>query len=37
MTYHGVARTGAGSDYRAGIALLDLEDPTRVIRRGDEW
>jgi predicted GH43/DUF377 family glycosyl hydrolase len=37
MTYHGVRQTGAGVIYRIGLALLDLEDPTRVIRRGDEW
>jgi predicted GH43/DUF377 family glycosyl hydrolase len=37
MTYHGVRVTGAGVIYRVGLALLDLEDPTRVIRRGDEW
>jgi predicted GH43/DUF377 family glycosyl hydrolase len=37
MTYHGVRVTGAGVIYRMGLALLDLEDPTRVIRRGDEW
>jgi predicted GH43/DUF377 family glycosyl hydrolase len=37
MIYHGVRVTGAGVIYRAGLALLDLEDPTRVIRRGDEW
>jgi len=23
--------------YRLGLALLDLDDPSRVIRRGDEW
>jgi predicted GH43/DUF377 family glycosyl hydrolase len=37
MLYHGVRTTGAGVIYRLGLALLDLEDPTRVIRRGDEW
>ncbi|MDQ3666838.1 MAG: glycosidase [Acidobacteriota bacterium] len=37
MIYHGVRTTGAGVIYRVGLALLDLEDPTRVIRRGDEW
>lgn len=37
MTYHGVRVTGAGVIYRMGLALLDLEDPTRVIRRSDEW
>lgn len=37
IIYHGVRTTGAGVIYRLGLALLDLEDPTRVIRRGDEW
>ena len=37
IIYHGVRTTGAGVIYRIGLALLDLEDPTRVIRRGDEW
>jgi predicted GH43/DUF377 family glycosyl hydrolase len=37
MIYHGVRTTGAGVIYRVGLALLDLEDPTRLIRRGDEW
>ena len=37
IIYHGVRRNGAGVIYRVGLALLDLEDPTRVIRRGDEW
>jgi predicted GH43/DUF377 family glycosyl hydrolase len=37
MTYHGVRQTGAGVIYRMGLALLDLEDPRRVIRRSDEW
>src|SRR5207249_11873300 len=23
--------------YRLGLALLDLEDPRRVLRRSDEW
>ena len=37
LIYHGVRVTGAGVIYRVGLALLDLEDPTRIIRRGDEW
>lgn len=35
--YHGVRNTTAGAIYRMGIALLDLEEPWRVLRRGDEW
>lgn len=33
IMYHGVrSRT-----YRLGLALLDLEDPSKVLLRGDEW
>lgn len=31
--YHGVRMTSGGPIYRAGSALLDLEDPSRVIAR----
>jgi len=31
--YHGVQMTSAGPVYRVGTALLDLEDPSRVIGR----
>jgi len=37
ILYHGVRLTASGSLYRVGVALLDLEDPRRVILRGDEW
>jgi predicted GH43/DUF377 family glycosyl hydrolase len=37
VIYHGVRDTPAGALYRVGLALLDLEDPRRVLRRGDEW
>ena len=37
ILYHGVRTTAGGCLYRLGLALLDLEDPTRVIRRSDEW
>jgi predicted GH43/DUF377 family glycosyl hydrolase len=37
MLYHGVRHTAAGSIYRLGAALLDLEDPERCLRRGDPW
>lgn len=32
--YHGVKMTSAGPIYRVGVALLDLEDPSKVIKRG---
>ena len=35
--YHGVRRTVAGDLYRVGLALLDLEQPTRVLHRSAEW
>ncbi len=37
LMYHGVHQTASGSLYRLGFALLDLEDPRVVIRRGDDW
>lgn len=37
IMYHGVRQTAAGAIYRQGLALLDLEDPRRVLRRSDEW
>ena len=37
VMYHGVRVTAGGCLYRLGLALLDLEDPRRVIRRSDEW
>jgi predicted GH43/DUF377 family glycosyl hydrolase len=35
--YHGVHMTAAGPIYRLGFALLDLDEPTVVLRRSDEW
>jgi predicted GH43/DUF377 family glycosyl hydrolase len=37
LLYHGVRTTAAGALYRLGAALLDLEDPTRVLLRSEEW
>ena len=37
ICYHGVKETASGSIYRLGLALLDRDDPTRVIERGNEW
>ena len=37
LLYHGVRQTVSGSIYRLGLALLDLENPTRVLRRSEEW
>ena len=37
ILYHGVRDTAGGCIYRLGLALLDLEDPTRLIARSDEW
>jgi predicted GH43/DUF377 family glycosyl hydrolase len=37
MLYHGVRTTAAGSLYRVGMALLDLENPEHCILRGEPW
>jgi predicted GH43/DUF377 family glycosyl hydrolase len=37
MLYHGVRSNAAGSLYRLGVALFDLEHPERLLLRGDEW
>lgn len=37
MLYHGVRTNAAGSLYRLGVALFDLEQPDRLLQRGDEW
>ena len=37
VIYHGVRKTASGSIYRVGLALLDLEDPSKVIRRCRDW
>lgn len=37
VIYHGVRQTPAGALYRVGMVLLDLDDPRRVLRRGDDW
>jgi len=35
--YHGVRNTAAGAIYRVGMAMLDLNEPWKVLRRSDEW
>ncbi|MFQ5638963.1 MAG: glycosidase [bacterium] len=35
--YHGVRTHASGSIYRIGLALLDLENPSQVIRRSQQW
>ncbi len=37
VLYHGVKSTPAGSIYRVGLAMLDLEHPRQVTSRSDEW
>jgi len=37
VIYHGVRQTAAGCIYRLGLALFDLQNPERPLRRGDEW
>jgi predicted GH43/DUF377 family glycosyl hydrolase len=37
LFYHGVRMTASGAIYRVGLALLDLDEPWIVLRRGKEW
>jgi len=37
VAYHGVKETCFGAIYRVGLALLALDDPTKVVRRSSEW
>jgi predicted GH43/DUF377 family glycosyl hydrolase len=37
ILYHGVRTTAAGCIYRLGLALLDLKDPRRVLKRSSQW
>ncbi len=35
--YHGVRATTAGQIYRIGVALADIEQPWKILRRSEEW
>jgi predicted GH43/DUF377 family glycosyl hydrolase len=37
VIYHGVKLNAAGAIYRLGLALFDLNEPERCLKRGDEW
>jgi predicted GH43/DUF377 family glycosyl hydrolase len=37
LFYHGVKDTVGGDIYRVGLALLDLNEPTHVLRRVPNW
>jgi predicted GH43/DUF377 family glycosyl hydrolase len=37
VLYHGVRTTASGSIYRLGLALLDRDDPCRILQRSSEW
>jgi len=37
LVYHGVKETVSGSLYRVGLALLDRDEPTHVLRRLANW
>jgi predicted GH43/DUF377 family glycosyl hydrolase len=37
LIYHGVRAAVNGDQYRVGLALLDLDDPTRVLHRSPDW
>jgi len=37
IIYHGVRMASSGSIYRVGLALLDLDEPWKLISRSDQW
>jgi predicted GH43/DUF377 family glycosyl hydrolase len=37
VIYHGVRQTASGSLYRLGLALFDLHDPGRCLKRSHTW
>jgi predicted GH43/DUF377 family glycosyl hydrolase len=37
LCYHAVRTTASGSIYRVGLALLDRDDPSKVLARSNEW
>lgn len=37
IMYHGVRQTTSKASYRLGMALLDLEDPRKVLHRSEGW
>ena len=37
VIYHGVRQNAAGSIYRLGLALFDLQMPEHCLKRSDEW
>lgn len=37
ILYHGLRTTVSGAVYRLGLALLETDNPCRVIARSDEW
>jgi predicted GH43/DUF377 family glycosyl hydrolase len=37
VLYHGVHTTADGPIYRAGLALLDIDDPVTVLHQTEEW
>ncbi|MGB9940153.1 glycosidase [Methanosarcina sp.] len=37
IMYHGIRQTTPKINYRVGLALLDLEDPRKVLKRSEGW
>ena len=37
ICYHAVRTTASGSIYRVGLAMLDKDDPSKVVARSNEW
>jgi beta-1,4-mannooligosaccharide/beta-1,4-mannosyl-N-acetylglucosamine phosphorylase len=37
VIYHGIKGTSHGPIYRVGLALLDIDDPSKVLKRLERW
>jgi predicted GH43/DUF377 family glycosyl hydrolase len=37
VLYYGARKSSYGSVYHVGLALLDLEDPSKIVRRSRGW
>lgn len=37
MIYHGVREKSSGNIYRLGLALLDLDNPEKCLKRSNDW
>src|ERR1039457_13067 len=37
ISYHALRTTASGAIYRVGLAMLDKDDPSKVVARSNEW